>query len=137
MTVPKSRETNAVYMQQDRGAEGLHMLLLLHALIPCLVAYILNLFLYFLALSSLPTSFNILMEMISLAIYMADKLKLSKDMKLLIVKYDWNEVSFVSLCLNLFPSSESQHDSYPDISCFPIHCKINFVNCCMRFIPYL
>ena len=55
MTVPKSRETSAVYiyMQQDRGwgqynmqqdiststLYGLHMLLLLHDLIPCLAAY--------------------------------------------------------------------------------------------------
>ena len=41
--------------------EGLHMLVLLHALIPCLVAYtcILHLFLYFVALSSLhPLTFN-------------------------------------------------------------------------------
>ena len=38
------------------------MLLLLHALIPCLAAYTLPLFFYFLVLS-IPTSFNILMEM--------------------------------------------------------------------------
>ena len=35
-------------------------LVLLHVLIPCVAAYILPLFLYFLALSSLATSFNIL-----------------------------------------------------------------------------
>ena len=45
------------------------MLLLLHALIPCLAAYILHLFLYFLALSSLYTSFNILMEMFLLSCF--------------------------------------------------------------------
>ena len=39
-----------------RCREGLHMLLLLHALIPCVAAYILHLFLYFLALSSLQPS---------------------------------------------------------------------------------
>ena len=70
MTVPKSRKTSAVYMRKTgdegsiyaarqgmracnntnmrnpiiKGVGGLCMLLLLHALIPCLAAYILHLF---------------------------------------------------------------------------------------------
>ena len=53
MTVPKSRETSAVYKQQDRG-----QLSYKGSLYTALAAYILHLFLYFLALSSLyPSTF--------------------------------------------------------------------------------
>ena len=90
MTVPKSKETSAVYMQQDtcnnnnmrnprcRGGYACYYCcmpsspVLLHvycphplscciyaAFIPCLAAYILHLFLYFLALSSLHFNGNV------------------------------------------------------------------------------
>ena len=47
---------------------GLRMLLWLHALIPCIAAYILPLFLYFFG-TVIPTSFNILMEVFYTCIY--------------------------------------------------------------------